>query len=189
MKAVIGFGAAALLIGLGIYLASPGKVPPSLKPLPKPAADPPTSVLNDPVEIFQKAFWRRPTAGDKILHAERREWADVDGVKKWQWFIIVEPSPGLVKYLREDNAFSLAAAASVPVIKNSPTWFAIDYGDTEILQAPNGSMCLFFSKSKQLLHATDSGGGFHAGAPESAKPVATSPEVKGRLPLTLPPKK
>lgn len=28
---------------------------------------------------------------------------------KWQWFIVVQPSPELVKYLRDDNAFGLVS--------------------------------------------------------------------------------
>jgi hypothetical protein len=55
--------------------------------------DPPTEIENDPVKIFQRAFWASPTGEDEILHAERREWSNADGVQKWQWFLVVEPSP------------------------------------------------------------------------------------------------
>ena len=74
--------------------------------------DPPTSIDNEPVRIFQRAFWVRPTPADKILHAERREWKDADGVQKWQWFLVVVPSPALLKRLRDDNAFGLMPAAT-----------------------------------------------------------------------------
>src|SRR6187397_2142386 len=55
-------------------------------------------VLTDPLKIFQKAFWRSPNANDQILHAERREWPGEDGVGKWKWFIVLQPSPELGKY-------------------------------------------------------------------------------------------
>jgi hypothetical protein len=150
-------------------------------------SQPPDSTLTDSAEVFKKAFWKRPTADDKILHAERREWFDDDGVEKWQWFLAVEPSPALVKYLREDNAFSLAPAATIPVVKDSPTWFAFQDEDVEILQAPHGQMRLIFSKTKPLLLATDSGGGFHPGAPEQANPAQGVQPSTGRIPLTPPP--
>jgi hypothetical protein len=41
-------------------------------------------------------------------------------------------------------------------------------------------MRLFFSKTKRLLHATGSGGGFHPGATESAKPAEPPPAATGR---------
>jgi hypothetical protein len=151
-------------------------------------ADPPSSILNDAAMVFQKAFWKRPSAGDNILHAERREWKDGDVIRKWQWFISVEPSPELLKYLREDNAFRLSTAPSVPVITGAPDWFTVDPADTEALQAPGGQMRLFFSKSKRVLFATDSGGGFRQGAPELEAPVpATQSASIGRLPQTPPP--
>ncbi len=188
MKGYIGLGAVALLVGLGIYRVSLAKAPQLAKtPLRQPA-DPPTSTFTDPAEIFQKAFWKRPAVDDKILHAERREWSDSAGVSKWQWFLVVEPAPALVKYLREDNAFSLVPATTVSAIKEAPAWFAVNPGDVEIPQAPNGNMRLFFSKTKRLLHATGSGGGFQRGAPEAAKSAASSPTATGRLPLTPPPR-
>lgn len=109
-------------------------------------------------------------------------------MSKWQWFLVVEPAPALVKHLREDNAFSLVPATTVSAIPEAPAWFAFKPGDVEILQGPNGNMRLFFSKTKRLLHATGSGGGFHPGATESAKPAEPPPAATGRLPLTSPPK-
>ena len=149
--------------------------------------DPPTSTQSDPSEVFQKAFWKRPTANDKILHAERREWADSAGVKRWQWFIKVEPSPDLVRYLREDNAFSLVPVATVSSISDSPAWFQFKPEDVEALAAPQGKMQLFFSKSKPLLYATDRGGGFRAGAPEAVPSVPIEKAAGGRIPVTSPP--
>ena len=59
--------------------------------------------------VFQRAFWRRPGAGDRILHAERRDWKDAGAaVQKWQWFVAVAPSPEFRRWLLEDNPFELA---------------------------------------------------------------------------------
>ncbi len=38
---------------------------------------------------------------------------DADGVQKWQWFLVVEASPALLKRLRDDNA-SRPTQAPVP---------------------------------------------------------------------------
>ena len=85
--------------------------------------DPPTTIQNNPVKIFQRAFWASPASDDKILHAERREWKDSDEVQKWQWFLVVEPSPALLKRLRDDNAFALKPAASASPPAEAPAWF------------------------------------------------------------------
>ena len=34
---------------------------------------PPTSTVTDEVEVFQKAFWKRPTPEDRILHARLKQ--------------------------------------------------------------------------------------------------------------------
>jgi hypothetical protein len=150
----------------------------------------PTSTTTDHTEVFQKAFWKRPTANDKILHAERREWADAAGVQKWQWFIAVEPSPELVKYLREENAFMLSPSSTVPAVDRAPDWFRYDPQDVDVLMTSRGGLRLFFSKSKSLLLGTDAGGGFQPGAPEPitvTAPAPNPPTNSGRLPATPPP--
>jgi hypothetical protein len=186
MKVFWGIALIVILAGIGAYFyqptLDPGAVEPPFKPL-----DPPTSTLIDPVEVFQKAFWKRPTIGDNILHAERREWADSAGVKRWEWFIEVEPSPELVKYLREDNAFSLVPVATVSSVSDSPTWFQFKPEDVETLAGPQGKMQLFFSKSKPRLYATDGGGGFQPGVPEAAPPRPSEKATNGRIPATSPP--
>ena len=60
---------------------------------------PPTTTTTANAEVFQKAFWKRPTDDDRILHAERREWSGEDGISRWQWFIAVQPSRQLTAYL------------------------------------------------------------------------------------------
>jgi hypothetical protein len=122
---------------------------------------------NDPQEVFHRAFWQRPSPEDRILHAERREWSDENGVKRWQWFLAVEPSPALVKRLRVDNAFGVRPLNTAPSIPAAPPWFKVP-GDVETLAAAHGNLRLLFTKSDKLLYATDHGGGFRPGVPESA---------------------
>ena len=83
--------------------ASPVSPPPGssrVEPVETTAPPPEENVTlrtnDDPQEVFQRAFWRRPTADERILHAERREWvSEEDGVRRWQWFLAVEPSGAL----------------------------------------------------------------------------------------------
>jgi len=187
-----GLIAAALgLTGLA-YVLGPGKSP---SPAPPAPATPPVSqplasravVKVDPAEVFRRAFWQPPGTGDQILHAERREWTDPAGLKRWEWFLVVEPSIELVKYLREDNAFGLVPVPKVPEMADAPPWFAFRPDEVDVLQAPHGNLHLFFSKTKRLLHATSSGMGFRPGAPEAVKAVPPVQSPSGRLPTRPPP--
>jgi hypothetical protein len=171
----------------GFFIWSGRKLPVLPAPAgPAPAPAPPTRTYADPVDVFQKAFWKRPAEADKILHAERREWADGDGIKKWEWFLAVEPSLALMKHLKEDNAFSLAPSPTIAAAAHSPPWFRYQPEDFETLGSTQRGMALMFGKSKNMLYATSSGGGFQAGAPERA-PVVPAGSKPGRLPGTAPP--
>lgn len=184
------FGLIAAALGLtGLaYVLGPGR-----RPSPAPA-DPAVSqhaasraaVAIDPAEVFRRAFWQPPGTGDKILHAERREWTDADGLKRWQWFLVVEPSPGLVKYLREDNAFGLVRGSAGLLDREAPGWFVFKPDDFSMFRSPHSGMRLMFSKADNVLYATDSGRGFTKGAPEPARQAAP-PSASGRLPTTPPP--
>jgi hypothetical protein len=151
---------------------------------------PPTSVSSDAEAIFKKAMWRRPGPDDKILHAERHEWSDGEGVNRWQWFLIVEASPDLITYLREDNAFGLVPG-SVEPIREAPAWFSFQPDEVAVLKSPMGGMRLMFAKKASTIYATSSGAGFTKGAPEPVTdfiaPASTRPPASGRLPLTMPP--
>jgi hypothetical protein len=147
---------------------------------------PPTHTLNDGEEIFKKAFWRRPSKDDEIQQAERHEWRDADRLERWQWFLVVSASPELTKHLRDDNAFGLVPTSVAPVISQAPAWFRFKPEDVTVLQAPHAGMRLMFSKTDNLLYATDSGRGFTKGAPEPVKQAAP-PSASGRLPTTPPP--
>lgn len=174
-----------LLACIGYHFAGPGEKPFVANSALK-SALPPTTTLTNPVEVFQRAFWKRPTANDTILHAERREWKDEDGVKKWQWFIAVRPSPELVKHLRTDNAFNLVPGKEPQAVEHAPDWFVIKPGAVDVLKASMGGMQLMFSRKDNILYATDTGGGFHTGAPEVQRPVPVQ-VATGRLPPTPPP--
>lgn len=146
----------------------------SAPPAPGPPAAPPADVNpgwtaaaeTDPVEVFQRAFWRRPEEEDRILKAERVQWsADRDGVRKWQWFLAVQPGPGLEGWLRDSNPFSLRKAESYHAATDSalsrrPAWFPEQAaaGEWDIFRG--GTMTLLFRKADRQLFATDAGGGF-----------------------------
>lgn len=150
--------------------------------------DGPTKIENDPVKIFQRAFWASPTSEDKILHAERREWSGADGLEKWEWFLVVEPSPALLKRLRDDNAFGLIPAASAAATANAPGWFRFDGDEVHVLKSPQAKLQLIFSRDHRTLYATDTGLGFRPGAPEPTQSTPQQAPVPGRLPTTPPPR-
>lgn len=146
----------------------------------------PDSVVLDPTEIFKRAFWRMPSAGDQILKAERHEWSDSEGVTKWQWFLAVDASPELIKYLRDDNAFGLMSVEFAKVPAEKPAWFQFPAEDFSVLRSSQSEMQLIFSKKGSKLYACASGRGFTRGAPEREPEPATQVPA-GRLPKTPPP--
>jgi hypothetical protein len=150
----------------------------------------PDHILIDSNEVFQRAFWKHPSSTDRILHAERNEWLENGEVCKWQWFIVVEPSPELLKYLRDDNAFGLARTVALFTINRAPEWFVYNVNEMDIFQNSSGNMKLIFGKNKNLLYATSTGGGFQPGVSNSAKSASSSGHdfnKTGRLPVTAPP--
>ncbi len=146
----------------------------------------PQRAMTDGAEVFRRAFWRQAGAGDKIVHAERYEWSDEGGLTKMQWFLEVKPSPELLKYLRDDNAFGLAKTGAASLPEERPSWFAFKAEEVEVWHAPQGKMQLIFRARDQTLFATDLGRGFQRGAPEPL-PKAVAPGPAGRLPTTPPP--
>ncbi|MDA7663628.1 hypothetical protein OAL53_02270 [Akkermansiaceae bacterium] len=150
---------------------------------------PPDLVSRDAEEIFKKALWRKPSPEDEILHAERHEWSDDEGVSRWQWFLVIEASPDLIKYLRDDNAFGLIPGRADP-ISEAPAWFTFNPADVSVLKAPHSGMQLMFSKSGNSVYAKANGLGFSKGAPAplSTPSFSTSPApAPGRLPDFPPP--
>lgn len=190
MRRYVFAGAGIFVAGLAYFLVPREKMPIETPP-PPPKPQSPDAVKIDPAEVFRRAFWQLPGDGDQILHAERREWSDAEGVKRWQWYLVVEPSPELVKYLRTDNAFGLVPSSSFPAIENAPDWFSFRPEEVEVLQAPNSNMKLCFHKTKPLLHATSSGTGFRPSvtSPSQPRSMPEQQTTSGRLPLHPPPKR
>ncbi|MDB4391553.1 hypothetical protein N9Z52_02010 [Akkermansiaceae bacterium] len=124
---------------------------------------PPNLLSRDAEEIFKKALWRRPSPEDKILHAERHEWSDDEGVSRWQWFLVIDASPDLITYLRDDNAFGLIPGRVEPITE-APAWFSFNPADVSVFKAPGSGMRLMFSKTDNTLYAKASGLGFAKGA-------------------------
>ena len=135
-------------------------------PLPaKPDADG-LALERDHAAVFQRAFWRRPASGDKILHAERRDWLDASsGVEKWQWFVAVEPSAAFRDWLLKDNPFELVAVApdtELSRLSSPPAWFPFAGELAALTRYRNreGRFLVFHDAANNRLYATDTGGGF-----------------------------
>lgn len=196
MKPLLILLSALLLTAIGWWLGSPAQTHSATTLTQTASRDPhsPTNTINDPVSVFQSAFWKRPTSEDEILNAERREWRDGGDISQWQWFISVRPSPPLVAHLITDNAFALSPSQNgrPRQPKNAPNWFPKEADtDAQVFTGNSGAFTLIWDKANNLLHATGSGGGFHRGASEPTRqpPVASAdPQSVGRLPTTPPPK-
>lgn len=150
-----------------------------------PAAD---RVLGDPALVFQKAFWKRPTSDDRILHAERREWTEDGETSRWQWFIEVEASPALERHLITQNAFGLGRSAAPVIPGGAPAWFTANPQGAVVMTAAGGTMQLIFHPETRRLHACGAGGGFRKGAPEQAKCLPQPMASTSRIPSTPPPR-
>ena len=150
-------------------------------------SEPPASIENVGEEVFKRAFWRRPSAEDRILQAERHEWHDAEGVSRWQWFLIVDPSPALLQYLREQNTFGLVAGSFEPLAE-SPVWFRFDSQAVETFRSLDGGMHLAYRTKDHRIYASASGAGFTKGAAApSIAPAPISASSAGRLPNAPPP--
>lgn len=180
--------ALVLLAALGVaaawFLIQPDAPPPppaappasaaGTAPAKVPAEEPLALRRNeDSVEVFRRAFWRDPASTDRILHAERREWISAqDGVRRWQWFLAVAPGPELAAWL-QGNPFRLARVAK-PAFNASerPAWFpdAPTLAQLEVEQSPEPGMTLAWDRARNVLYATDGGGGF--ARPSDPTPVA-----------------
>lgn len=148
--------------------AAPATPAPALQK--KTAHDPaaPEIERNAPA-VFQRAFWRRPAAADRILHGERREWKDASGVLKWQWFVAVRPSREFRDWLMKENPFEIITCdprESFATITEAPAWFltADDVSAFAAHRNREGRYLVFFDPKTNRLFATDSGGGFAAAA-------------------------
>jgi hypothetical protein len=178
--------AAAIAIIAGLAWTLLPREQPKVQSAKTTAAPLPYERITDPTLVFQKAFWKRPGEQDRILQAERREWRENGEITHWQWFIELEPSPAIVSYLKEQNAFGLARTKTANIPKGAPKWFSNKTEGTQILQAPGGTMQLIFLPENQKLYATGSGKGFTKGTPELAANNPRSPQPASRIPTTSP---
>lgn len=147
----------------------------------------PTTTSSDPVEVFQRAFWKHPAATDEIIHAERREWEDAESVTRWQWFIQVKPSPELVRHLITENAFNLVPASEPPSVESAPGWFHATSKTARTLRSTGAQMLIIFDQENNIITATDTGGGFHKSIVAAPSSIAQSQPPASRLPNSPPP--
>jgi hypothetical protein len=121
-----------------------------------------------PDVVFARAFWRSPATDDRILHAERWEWSDADGVTRWQAFLEVAPGSALQEWLAS-NPFSLVSSPDLDSdIQNPPTWFPNNTAHFTIQKAPFGQMVILTAPGGSPVYFTDQGRGFARPA-ESSK--------------------
>lgn len=171
-RGAVGLGVALLAGGTAVMLiGSMKRVETPASPVASKVTQAPDGVtlttLTDPAQVFQKAFWRRPTSEDLILHAERREWStSADGVKQWRWFLAVNPGLALRDWLAS-NPFSLTQTVAPDNPAMAPAWFPRVSKPFIIQQKSDGRLTFMWSPDRQTLYATDSGYGF---ASPSAEP-------------------
>jgi len=170
--------------------AVPPPLPAGLAPLAEP-----TLYRSDTAatEVFRRAFWREPTPADRIVHAERREWVgERDGVRRWQWFLILDPGPELATWLRDRNPFGLAPAAPADLRldpASQPAWFpAAALPDAEYFLTSDSAMVMLREKASGRLYVSDHGHGFAAPSPApAAAPAPGRGLVPGsEIPLRIP---
>lgn len=171
----------------------PDKPAPSTAKPPPPEilwrGNPPDQIQRDATEIFKKAFWKRPSPEDQILHAERHEWRDETGVTRWQWFLVVDPSPALIHRLRDENVFSLIPG-EFQAVDEHPHWFRFNTENTTTLRSNKAGLQLTFDETCSRLYACSAGLGFRKAIQlKQGETLETSvaPLPSGRLPTTSPP--
>jgi len=123
-------------------------------------------------EVFRRAFWRHPAAGDEILDAVRIESAGADGVRRWAWFIRMHPGPELLSALRDPATFGLTEVETpqpaLPDDITAPEWFQLTNEDGVVtLQNPSQALTIRYHAKDNLLLASDHGRGFAKGVSEN----------------------
>lgn len=160
----------------------------ALRPAPTPETAPGESLEKSfpPELVFRRAFWRRPTPDDRILHAVRREWSDSEGVTRWHAFLAVEPGPALREWLAT-NPFSLATVPTISrEIPDPPGWFPKKFEGFTVQQSTNGNMLILTAPGGSPVYFTDHGKGFARPA-ETPIPPQPSSAPANRLPNAPPP--
>lgn len=164
---------AAVIIAIAMWPRAPHTPPAEAEalltaPEPSPTPAPTTVSTSDHAEVFRRAFWRTPTAADRILHAERRVNPDD---QSWQWFIQLHPSNELLSSLRDPHNLGLLALPPGEAPRPWPTapepppdWFpahdSLVADNFEIRQSPASGLTLLYRAHDNTLFATDHGSGF-----------------------------
>lgn len=136
---------------------------PSPAPAPGPdlPAAPGGAARWSPEQVFRRAFWRQPSADDRILEALREETPAAAGVQSWRWALALHPGPDLLAAIRNPETFGLLPAANPRPWTDTPAWFPTAAGPGfEVLQAPSGRFTVLYRAADNLLYATDAGRGF-----------------------------
>ena len=146
-----------------LHPAQPAAVEPVAVPTPAPPAETLARNLNAQ-EVFRRALWRRPQEGDVIQNAERREWSDAEGVTRWEWFLVVTPSPALDEWLKT-NPFSLQKVerpreGGPGSSERAPDWFPKEFPGKDVFQSNVGNFLLVRDAENGRIFLADSGGGF-----------------------------
>ncbi len=152
--------------------AAPGAVPASAAaelaagaPQPKPGEP---VVIRDVAAVFQRAFWRRPSADIRVLEGERREWLNAQAaVEKWQWFVGVQTSADFRTWLLEQNPFELIKDTKpfdAADIENAPAWLpaAVQRGSLTSYRSRGSKLVVLLDQETGKLFASDRGAGFAA---------------------------
>ena len=122
----------------------------------------------DAEAVFQRAFWRRPGPDVRILDGERRDWADGDNVRQWQWFLAVQTTPEFRQWLLEQNPFEVVRAETplepARTEQPAPAWFPETAARTRMTQyrKPGAQLALYLEPVSGRRFATDAGAGFAA---------------------------
>ncbi len=166
-------GLIAAAVAVSVKVANDTRAGRDRSPTPaaRPDVAPPTAGLRedrDADAVFQRAFWRRRAAADRVLHAERRAWVDDrQNVERWQWFIALEPGADFRRWLLEENPFELvvvAPDAAASPLAGAPAWFPAADARAHLkqLRTRGGGFTVFLDEKNHRLFATDAGGGFAA---------------------------
>lgn len=97
---------------------------------------------------------------DRILHAVRYEWDGVEGVDRWEWYIVARASDDLLMYLWTENAFGLADAELPVGEQGYPKWFRVQSLEAKARSAKGGGMLLILDEDQKIIYATGKGNGF-----------------------------
>jgi hypothetical protein len=167
MKRWILFGFGLVLLGTGAWWLNREVIPAAHSLAWEDTSDEKLKLQLNQVEVFQRAFWRRPSEQDQIVHAERRHWVDIDtdGVEKWQWFIEVKPGADFTAWLLTTNPFDLELVSSVSPkvdLSTPPDWMPAGENLAKLVhyRKRGGDFHVFHDLAQNRLFATDNGGGF-----------------------------